>query len=313
MRNCRVSELLLALLIPGLCHCGPASEQVQVTVVETKPDEGALAQARAALAKGEASGALALAQQWRQKEPRSIAWLVVLGEALALSERYEEAMEVAEQACSLAPSQEGPRSLKGKLFWIDGRFEEAAVEYRAALEAEPGSASSMKGLGLVLIQAGRYSEAAEVLQEALPLLPGDIQILNNLGVALASTGRLGEARDVYQKAVGLAPSDALVRNNYADVLLRLGQVDEASVQVDALVAMSPDRSNAVRLQKDLLTVSVVVEAACQKEKGVITKVEQAFEGRGWSREEADASLRRVTGDPFFDAMVRKAAANCPAP
>lgn len=284
---------------------------------ETKPRGGLQTEPaphiRQALDGGHPELALAEVHQWLALHPGDPQGLLLKAEALAQLERYEQAMELVEQAAKADSRALGPRLLKGRFFWIDGRFDEAEREFLAALEMDPNCTEAMTYLGLVLIQAGQYGRATEVLESALSFSPSDVQVLNNLGVACAATGNLTRARTLFETAVSLTPADPTLRNNLADVLLRLGQAGEAARHIDELVRLSPDRSNALRLQRDLVTVGVVVEAACRKEKRVITGVEAAFEQRGWSRAEAADSLRRVTGDPLFDGMVREAVLHCLAP
>lgn len=313
MRIHAVSNPFLAVSICLLSGCSaPVQNQPEprpARVVE----EGPPSSLRQALKEGRSQEALTLAKQYARENPGDLDGILLQAEALAQLERYEEAMELVGQALRADTRALKPRLLKGRLYWIDGRFDEAAVEFRNVLEMDPNCLEGLTYLGLVLIQAGQYAQAVEILEQALSFSPNDIQVLNNLGVACAATGNLKRARDLYQTAVVLTPGDPKLRNNLADVLLRLGQASEAAVHIDELVRLSPDRSNALRLQRDLVTVGVVVDAVCRKEKAVITRVEAAFEQRGWSREEAADSLRRVTGDPLFDAMVREAVQHCLAP
>ncbi len=298
-------------LMLNACASAPDPIRPEAPVAVVTP--GPHAEVQEALRQGRAAEALALAESWSVKERGEITWTLYKAQALAQLERYEEAMELAEQARRAQGDVPGPRLIKGRLLWIDGEFDEAADEFKAALEMDPRCGEAMTYLGLVLIQGGKYSEAVVVLEGALSFSPDDIQVLNNLGVACAATGNLQRARELYEKAVTLTPVDPKLRNNLADVLLRLGEAKEASTQIDELVRLSPDRSNALRLQRDLVTVGVVVDAVCRKQKAVITRVEAAFVERGWSKDDAAESLRRVTGDPLFDAMVLKAVQSCPAP
>ncbi len=308
-----VPVIILAPILVYLSCCsapetvGRREKPAEAAVVSEDP----FAEVRLALKGGDCATAVALLEGMGSSRGERGQWLTWMGEAQAVCGNFEEAAETAEAAVRQAPGKPGPLLLKAKLYWIDGRFDEAAEMYAAALDAQPEIPEAVRGLGLCLIQSGLYARAVGVLRDAAALLPSDVQVLNNLGVALASSGQLEEARGVLQDAATRARDDATVVNNLADVLLRLGDVEEAGRRIDDLVRLDPARANAARLQKDLVTVSVVVAEACRKERRVITRVEEAFLSRGWTKQEASDSLRRVSGDPMFDAMVRRAAAECP--
>jgi Flp pilus assembly protein TadD len=134
-----------------------------------EPDD-IVAQARAALGKGELDRALKLARLATKRSPqRSAAWNTL-----------------------------------GRVQLKRGQRQEAIASFQEAVECNPSSSYAQNNLGLALIYDGQYDEAVGALEEATQLAPVEGYMWNNLGMAYEHLDRLEEARDAYQTAMQLA-------------------------------------------------------------------------------------------------------------
>ena len=83
--------------------------------------------------------------------------------------RLEEAKEVFEGVCFLAPKSEVPRMALGNVFSAEEKYDEALREYRKALKIEPQSALTYAHIGEVHLLLNEKSEAIEALNKAISL------------------------------------------------------------------------------------------------------------------------------------------------
>ena len=110
--------------------------------------------------------------------------LVGLARALELSDRPQEAFEVAREANERHPESGDPMVLLGKLCASDGRFGEALSWLDRAVAAEPSNGAAQLDRGKVLMVIGRLADATGALQEACKIMPGNFEAHYKLGSLL---------------------------------------------------------------------------------------------------------------------------------
>lgn len=115
-------------------------------------------------------------------------------------ERPAEAVETAERAIALAPSDPEGYRLRGLAFADQGREIDAIASYREALLRDPEDAWSANNLGLLHIRAGRFDEAVGPLALAATGRPEVAVFRNNLGVALERVHAFAQAAEQYAAA-----------------------------------------------------------------------------------------------------------------
>jgi tetratricopeptide (TPR) repeat protein len=144
------------------------------------PDDGRLLIARAGVEerRGDWRRAIAFAERFLQREPRSVEALNFLG--FVASDH----------------SFEAPRALK---------------RLQAAATLNPGSGAIIDSLGWAYFRAGDLVHGAAFLEQAGRLEPADPEILEHLGDLYAAKQDRAHALESYRKALTLAPPERLTR------------------------------------------------------------------------------------------------------
>src|SRR5918994_3692350 len=144
------------------------------------------------------------AEGWRQ-----------LARALRRRAQYQEPLEAAMRANTLALDQHGPAFELGNVLRELERFAEAADWYRKAIELCPRHAPSLTNLGLCLEHLGDSAKARSCFRQAIVAKPDFAEAHFNLGVNLQSEGRFDEAMAAHERALALAPTLAEARYSLA--------------------------------------------------------------------------------------------------
>jgi len=129
----------------------------------------------------------------------------------------------------------------GKALAMQGRDEEALEEFRAAVEIFPRYAEAHENLGQALAQAGRGEEAIGAWRRAIELDPRSASARNRLGAALVGRGRSEEGIGLLREALSIDPADPYARNNLASALARAGRFEGAAREYRALLERHPER------------------------------------------------------------------------
>ncbi|RPJ69762.1 MAG: tetratricopeptide repeat protein [Acidobacteria bacterium] len=145
-----------------------------------------------------------------------------LADALARTDRVEEAVTEYREALRLEPTSGEARLGLGMALERMGKLEDALLECSEAARLAPGSALAWRELGNMSYRASRFEQAVGAYREAVRLEPGSGEAHNNLGAALERLGRLDEAEREYGEAARLEPGSASPRTNLARVLARRG-------------------------------------------------------------------------------------------
>lgn len=93
------------------------------------------------------------------------------GYAYLAARKLEEAGELFEGVCLLAPKSEVPRIALGNVFSAKKKYADALREYRKAIALEPHSALAHCHMAEVLLFQNKKVEAVKLLQKALELEP----------------------------------------------------------------------------------------------------------------------------------------------
>ncbi|EIL93846.1 tetratricopeptide repeat-containing sulfotransferase family protein [Rhodanobacter spathiphylli] len=170
------------------------------------PPEELLAQAGAALNRGDSQQAGSLAMRVLQVDPRHPEANYVAGLAAMALRRLPQALEHLHKAASLQPRHAG-----------------YAVQFARAL-----------------VRAHRTGEALQVANVALSLDPADPMLLDLLGTVYMQCHAHERAGALYRRAAGLLPDNPTCRFNYATSLVLSGDVVLAERELDACLALAPD-------------------------------------------------------------------------
>ena len=149
-------------------------------------------QAEQMLARGDAAGALAIAQRLLPKGPRD----------------------------------PGLNSLMSLCFLRKGAYEQAEFYARRALEAAPGESSLLVNLATIHQARGRDAEALALLRQALAASPTDAKARLSLANAMMDAHDAPGAAALLREGLAIAP-DAQLSISYAGALLTMGRIEDS--------------------------------------------------------------------------------------
>lgn len=142
--------------------------------------------------------------------------------ALAVQERWDEALATARRAFELFQTSAWPLSTCCGLLSRLGRHRQAEALARDYMERFPEDPRGAESLALALVGQGRNQEAASSLEECLASHPDDAGLLVAWGRALNGLGRFAEAEDGLRRAVASGGREPAALLWLAHLLLRQG-------------------------------------------------------------------------------------------
>jgi len=136
-------------------------------------------------------------------------------EALLQAGRYAEAEKLG-QALRLRPGKSAQAAyLLGMAVLLQGRPEDAVPHLRRAVEHDGAMAPALYNLGFALERLERLDEALAAYRRTLAAAPNLADAHNNLGNVLQKLGRHDEALTAFEKAAALRPDAAVFQMNRA--------------------------------------------------------------------------------------------------
>jgi Flp pilus assembly protein TadD len=134
---------------------------------------------------------------------------------LIAEERFEEALEIAQQEAALAPDDIRPFLLEARILLGLGRLEEALARADELVAAADGSADAHYIRGAILMALDRLEPAEADLRLALERSAEHTGAMNDLAVLLMQKGDRDGARALLDRALELRPDDPLTVANLA--------------------------------------------------------------------------------------------------
>lgn len=139
----------------------------------------------------------------------------------ALKSEYPRALELANQAITIAPQDGLAHSVKGNILQGLGRYEDALLSFDEAIRLLPVYAEACNNKGNVLQDMYRFEEALIWYDKAISLDPSYAKAYCNKGNALEWLRRHEEAMEYFDKASSVDP-------NYVDAYWQKGLSQLAS-------------------------------------------------------------------------------------
>lgn len=165
-----------------------------------------LAQARAALDRGDARNAGELAARTLRGEPNLPDAHYLAGLAAMELRQMPQALEHLHQAASSRP-----------------HHPDYAAQFARAL-----------------VRAHRTGDALQIANVAMALSPRDPLILDMLGMVYTQCHAHERAASAFRRAAALAPANPVCRFNFATSLVFSGDIDRAEGELDACLALAPE-------------------------------------------------------------------------
>ncbi len=176
-----------------------------------------------------------------------------LSGALALDDRFEEALTAARKAAAL---KDDSPSLHTRVAWIlyrAKRYGEAIDAYRQVIERFDADYSSDEVRDVLresrIVLSSLYAlqenlpEAEEWLQQVLDEFPDDIGALNDLGYLWSDQNKhLGRSLKMIQQAIEAEPDNIAYRDSLGWIYFRLGRYPEAVAELQRAVADAGEES-----------------------------------------------------------------------
>jgi tetratricopeptide (TPR) repeat protein len=125
-------------------------------------------------AQPDAQGQVAEARKKSEAEPKNVALLIALGDALAAVADYRGAIQVYDRAFALDKSNALLHQQRGHRYLSIRRFDEARADLEKAVALDPKLGSAWYYLGFLDYLAGRFDQAALSYEKNLALVDGDL-------------------------------------------------------------------------------------------------------------------------------------------
>lgn len=138
----------------------------------------------------------------------------------------------------------------GDALAVGNRFDEAVVEYREAVRLDPRDDDAWHDLGVSLMARQRRKEAREALERAAQLTAREEVRLSariHLGAIAAEEGRVGEAIDTWEGVLRADPGLIPVRMALASAHAAQSDFDAAQEHLRAVLAIDPRMREAENL------------------------------------------------------------------
>ena len=202
--------------------------------------------------------------------PGHIETLLLLAEALALTDREDEALAVASEAGRRDPRSAHAWRLIGDLLYERGRFVEADEAYLRHVAVAVNDPRLRKA---ALSLSGNDLPAAEALLRAhLDEHPTDIVAMRMLAELEGRLAHNREAEALLRRAIERAPGFHMARYNLAIVLNRQHRPVEALAEIDRLLEVEPDNPSFRNL-------SGAARGGISAHEDALGEFEKALQGR----------------------------------
>jgi tetratricopeptide (TPR) repeat protein len=204
----------------------------------------ALRQAVAALNAQRPIEAEQLASAVLKADPRQMQALRVIGYALLMQGRTQDAV------AALTPAARGSRDpeLETQLAIAlrqAGRPEDAESQLKRAIKRRPPFAAAFHEFGCLLASMKRHDEAIETFRRGLEVAPMMPELSIELGYALLRRGYFAEANRVFAKAADIAPNSYDVLFGLAMARQESGEYQSAAEYFRRCLTLKPNDTSAL--------------------------------------------------------------------
>ncbi|XP_076318476.1 protein O-mannosyl-transferase TMTC2-like isoform X1 [Tachypleus tridentatus] len=175
-------------------------------------------------------------------ESTKISALFNLGRLYADEGKYQEAIEVYQEAMHKMPDHYQPQSLYnmlGEAFFKLGKFVDAEQWYKEALRVKPDHVPAHLTYAKLLSKWNRLLEAEQWFLKAKSIAPNDSSVYQHYGQFLSESERHNEAAETYIRAAQLSPEEYEIVFNAANTLRQAGRNEEAENYYHLAVKLRP--------------------------------------------------------------------------
>lgn len=168
-----------------------------------------LAEAQSALARGDASDAIAILSTYIQAHPEDISARLVLGQAYVAAGQNERAQAEFQKVLKQAPDNVPALASAGEIYLHDGQLDKAGNMLGRAVKAGSDAKRIRMEWAVVLVRLHKYEAAENVLRDVgLPSAREERVSFYRLKASIASgLGKSSVAAAEMEKALALQPDD----------------------------------------------------------------------------------------------------------
>jgi tetratricopeptide (TPR) repeat protein len=180
----------------------------------------------------------------RMREDARSTYPVLHNRALALEMlgRYDEALEVLDEAAKARPGEPELALARGIVHLKRGAVGEALEAlraYRTSPTLRKPSPLYYAHTVLASAMLGRLDHAVDVGREGLSRYPESGPLLVNTGAVLQQRGELEAAAALFTRAVGATPAPPQAHKNLGDQAFERGDLDAARIHYEKAVKLNP--------------------------------------------------------------------------
>lgn len=145
------------------------------------------------------------ARRATDRDKRSFRGFMILGNIYFEQKQYADAVEMFQNAETLAPDSISAKYYKAKALELDGKKEEALTLYGEVLKHKPTLADVGKSYAMLLTNSSRVEEAIGYFKKSAEEMPQNGYIQQILGQVYMVAGRNKEAVNAFKLAIDYTP------------------------------------------------------------------------------------------------------------
>lgn len=190
------------------------------------------------------------------------------------------AIEYLQSAIDENPTSAELHCLLGSAYVAVNEVDDAADSYTLALHFDPTALEAYLGKGALLVGSGRLEEACTLFSEGLAHLPNAAALHCNLGLQLFEVGRPEEGLAACDVAIEIAPDLAEAWHNRGYIQLHLGNPQSAIESLDRALALRPELSETKTCRAHALRDLGRLDAAIALYEQILANNPRSADARG---------------------------------
>ncbi|MBD3271955.1 MAG: tetratricopeptide repeat protein, partial [Elusimicrobia bacterium] len=169
---------------------------------------------------------------------------IALGRLYENEKEYRQSIDHYHKALDLKPDNTMLQSHLGLLYLQVGEIKKAEELYKKASEDYPEDPMFMLWLGIIAEQGEKWPKAVSYLTETIKK-DADVTSLLRLSYYYIQKGNTKKALELLQQAKEIEPDDTQIRLFIAYGLRELGMDDDARTELEEILALDQDNSEAL--------------------------------------------------------------------
>lgn len=162
-----------------------------------------------------------------------------LGNILARSQKFPQAIGAYQQALSLSPDYPGALNNLGNCYCQINEFDKAQTAYRQAIDLDPDYPDARFNLARILVAEGDKTRALQQLEYAVKVAPRHAGIQGLLGNLYLEDNRAEEAIQHLQQRIDIQPQHAETYLALAGAYFQLQQFPAAELSLERALDCAP--------------------------------------------------------------------------